>query len=150
MELENYIRFENKESVIAGLNGLEKDVQTQVVENLKTSGDEVRNKLRDSLPQAPTDTSHSAPGGVPFSQTGALKRKIQAKVLPLMLGEPISLLIYVSKKGFYGRMLEFGTSKMAARPWFFSGIKQMFPYLTESVDKALQEIVERRNRRTSK
>lgn len=147
MSLESYIKLENKETVIAALKAAENDVQQQVVNDLGKAGVEVRNKLRDSLPEAPGEDMHSTPGTAPYSQTGELKRKIQAKVMPLQLGEPVTLSIHVTKKGFYGRILEFGSSKMAARPWFFSGIAQAFPVLKDAVAEAVAKVIERRNKR---
>lgn len=138
--------LENKEAVLASLKGIEGDVQAEVVKQLSDAGLNVRNALRDSLPEAPAADTHSAPGSVPFSQTGETKAAIKARVLPLMLNEPITLKIYVTLKGFVGRMLEFGTSKMAARPWFFRGIQEKFPFLAGAVKSALDAVIERRNK----
>lgn len=145
MSAEALIQLQNKEAVLASLRGIEGDVQAEVVKKLGKGGLEVRNALRDSLPEAPAADQHSAPGGVPFSQTGETKEQIKARILPLMLNEPVTLKIYVTAKGFVGRMLEFGTSVMAARPWFFSGIMRMFPFLKDNVEQALAEVVKRRN-----
>lgn len=139
--------LQNKEAVMASLRSIEGDVQAEVVAQLKDGGLEVRNALRDSLVEAQGPDLHSTPGGVPFSQTGELKSKTHAKVEPLMVGEPVTLKIYVTAKGFWGRMLEFGTSKMAARPWFFSGIIRRFPFLRECVEAARDKVVERRNKK---
>jgi hypothetical protein len=144
---ESFIALTNKDAIIASLGGIEADVQNQVVKNLKDGGSRVKDALRDSLPDAWGVDAVSLPGGVPLSQTGELRSKIQATVLPLMLNEPVTLKIYVTMKGFYGRMLEFGTSKMAARPWFYDGIKRMFPFLAGNVETALAEVVARRNKK---
>lgn len=145
MGAESLVTLQNKEAVLASLRGIEGEVQAKVVTQLKDGGIEVRNALRDSLVDAPGPELHSSPGSVPFSQTGELKSKIHAKVEPLMMGEPVTLKIYVTAKGFWGRILEFGSSKMAARPWFYSGITRMFPFLKDNVEQALAEVVERRN-----
>ena len=142
-EFESFMRLENKDAVIASLQGIEGEVQANVVEKMKDGGQQVKESLRAGLPAG--SGQPSAPGGVPYSQTGELASKIQATVMPLMLGEPVSLKVYVTKKGFYGRMLEFGTSKMAARPWFFSGITQMFPFLKDQAEAAKNAVIARRN-----
>lgn len=147
MSAESLIQLQNKEAVLASLRGIEGDVQAQVVKNLGKGGLEVRNSLRDSLPEAGSLDVVSLPGGVPMSQTGELKSKIHARVEPLIMGEPITLKIFVSGKAFYARLLEFGTSKMAARPWFFSGIMRMFPFLKNNVEEALAAVVARRNKK---
>lgn len=135
--------LENKDAIIASLQGIEGEVQAQVVEKMKEGGSQVKESLRASLPAG--SGQPSAPGGTPYSQTGELASKIQATVLPLMLNEPVTLKVYVTKKGFYGRMLEFGTSKMAARPWFFSGIATMFPFLKDQAEAAKDAVIARRN-----
>jgi len=142
---ESFIALENKDAIIASLKAIEGDLQVQVVAKMKDGGDQVKEALRASLPAG--SGAPSAPGGTPYSQTGQLASKIQATVLPLMLNEPVTLKIHVTQKGFYGRMLEFGTSKMAARPWFFSGIATMFPFLKDQVSEALDAVVARRNAR---
>ena len=142
-DFQSFIQLENKDAVIASLQGIEGDIQANVVEKMKEGGTQVKEALRASLPAG--SGQPSAPGGVPYSQTGELQSKIQATVQPLMLNEPVTLRVYVTKKGFYGRMLEFGTSKMAARPWFFSGIATMFPFLKDQVSEALAAVVARRN-----
>lgn len=139
----SFIALENKDAVIASLKAIEGDVQVQVVEKMKDGGTQVKEALRASLPAG--SGQPSAPGGAPYSQTGLLASKIQATVLPLMLNEPVTLKIHVQQKGFYGRMLEFGTSKMAARPWFFSGVATMFPFLKDQAAEALAAVVARRN-----
>lgn len=145
MSFESFMALENKDAVIASLNGIQGDVQAGVVAKMKEGGQSVKEALRASL--SPGSGEPSAPGGVPYSQTGELQSKIQATVLPVMLNEPVTLKVYVTKKGFYGRMLEFGTSNMPARPWFFSGIMTTFPFLKDQVDAALAAVVARRNAR---
>lgn len=145
MSFESFMSCPNKDAVIASLQGIEGDVQANVVDKMKEGGSKVKEALRSSLPAGSGEPS--APGGVPYSQTGELQSKIQATVMPLMLNEPVTLKVYVTKKGFYGRMLEFGTSKMAARPWFYPGISNMFPFLKNQVSDALAQVVARRNAR---
>lgn len=145
MSFESFMSCPNKDAVIASLQAIPGDVQANVVEKMKEGGTQVKEALRASLPAGSGQSS--TPGGVPYSQTGELQSKIQATVLPLMLNEPVTLNIHVTKKGFYGRMLEFGTSKMAARPWFFSGIATMFPFLKDQVETAKDEVIARRNAR---
>lgn len=144
-DFESFMKLENKDAVIASLQAISGEVQAQVVEKMKEGGSQVKKSLRASLP--PGSGEPSSPGGVPYSQTGELASKIQATVMPLMLNEPITLKVHVTQKGFHGRMLEFGTSKMPARPWFFSGIAQMFPFLKDQVVAARDAVIARSNAR---
>lgn len=137
-------RFTNKDDIMASLAGMEGDIQTAVMEELKQASMEVRNKLKDSLPSGAGEPS--APGGQPYSQTGELKESIAAKVLPPLLGKPITAVVYVGNKGFYGRMLEFGTSKMAARPWFYPFLLRQDPAMRGAILEGLAKEIERRKK----
>jgi hypothetical protein len=164
MSFESFMALENKDAVIASLKQDFADVQVGVQETMAMNGVLIQKTLQDSLAPAPAG-SHSAPGAAPYSHEahtvksrsktsgktlsyeigGELKKSIHYKVLPLMLGEAITLKIYSTSLAFYGHMLEFGTSKMAARPWFFSGIQQMFPSLKSSIAARVNEVIERKN-----
>ena len=141
----NVFMLVNKDAVIASLQNDFEDIQTGVVEAMKTVGGEIKKGLQNKLQDAPDDKTSSSPGQAPFSKTGELKKGIRYAVLPLMLGEPITLKIWESWRGFYGHMLEFGTSKMPAHPWFFSGIIEMLPFLKTAVEARISEVVKRKN-----
>lgn len=145
-----FMLLENKEACIASLKKDFEDVQVGVVEAMKAAGAEIKKNLVNKIQDAPSEETHSTPGQTPFSQTGELKKNIRWAVLPLMLGEPITLKIWENWKSFYGHMLEFGTSKMAARPWFFSGIQETFPFLKSIVENRIEEVVKRKNELAAK
>ena len=136
--------FTNKVDVLKSFAGMEGDIQTSVIEGLKVTVMDVRNKLRDSLPDGSGEASTA--GGQPFSQTGQLKKNIKATVLPPMLGKPITAIVRTGKDGFYGRMLEFGTSNMAARPWFYNFLLKQNPAMRSSILAGLEREVSRRQR----
>lgn len=152
---ESFIKLENKEAVIADLESLKQEIQEGVIKQLKEGGQELTKGLKDSLPVAQMEadlaradtfeTITSAPGSAPMVQTGELRDSIFSKIMPLMLGEAITLKISTLKYGFYGRMLEFGTSKMAARPWFYSGLAKVAPHLKGRLESMLSKTVARRN-----
>ncbi len=152
---ESFLKLENKEAVIADLESLKQEIQEGVIKELKAGGHELTKGLKDSLPVAQTeadlassdteDTIVSAPGSAPMVQSEELRDSIFSKIMPLMLSEAITLKISTLKYGFYGRMLEFGTSKMAARPWFYSGLVKVAPYLKDRLEGMLSEMVKRRN-----
>ena len=58
----------------------------------------------------------SAAGDAPNSDTGALVRSVQVEIKPNA--------IYVGSKLNYAGHLEFGTSKMNARPWLFPALEK--------------------------
>lgn len=156
MSLDSYIKLENKEAVIASLNALNMEIQAGVIKGMKASGKEIVKEVKNSFPVAQTianmsrydrtETIVSIPGNTPMVQTGELRDSVYSKIMPLMLNEPITLKISHAKHAFYGHMLEFGTSKMAARPWFYNGVAKAAPFLKESLSKMLSEVVARRNK----
>jgi len=168
-EFESFMALQNKDAVIASLKQDFSDVQVGVQEIMAMNGVLIQKSLQDSLIPAPADT-YSAPGSAPFAHEahtvnsrsktsgkilsysigGELKKSIRYKILPLMLGEPITLKIYSTSLAFYGHMLEFGTSKMAARPWFFPGIQQMLPSLKGAIEARIDEVVKRKNKLSKK
>lgn len=164
-DFESFIALPNKDAVIASLKQDFADIQVGVQGTMAMNGALMQRSLQDSLNPAPTGI-HSAPGSAPFSHSprptkarhnvlrgmigGDLKKSIRFKVLPLMLGEPVTLKIYTTGAAFYDHMLEFGTSKMAARPWFFPGIQNMLPSLKGEIEKRMDEIVKGKNELSKK
>jgi len=142
MDFNSFMKLENKDAVIASLQSLEGDIQANVIKAMQEGGKEIKQHLKEKIKDAPEGVA-SAPGSAPFSQTGELKSGIRAKVLPPMLGEPITLKISVA--GFFAHMLEFGTSKMAARPWFYTGIAEKVPALFGQIRNTLSAVINRRN-----
>jgi HK97 gp10 family phage protein len=146
MALESYIKLENKEEVIASLIALQGDVQSKVFEGLAAAGKEVKADLKQSLRDSPGSETRSSPGSTPLNQTGELRAEIYSAMRKPMQGQPITLSIFVRGNVFYARMLEFGTSKMAARPWFYATIHKKFPMLKNVIADSLAKVVEYRNR----
>jgi len=146
-QLKSFIQLQNKAEIIASFGKIKGDIQDEVIKKMKVGGNEVKERLRAGFPVSTNPEQHSQPGSVPASQSGNLARKIQATVLPVMLNQPVTLNIHVTEKGFYGRMLEFGTSKMSARPWFYSGITKMFPMLRRATERAMADVIKNRNKR---
>lgn len=58
----------------------------------------------------------SAPGQYPASDTGLLMRSIRSELLPMQATVGTNLV--------YGQYLEFGTSRMAARPWLLPSFER--------------------------
>jgi len=155
------ITLKGKDELIAALNQVGADVQQGAVDALKGHGREVASALRNKLP----DGGVSSPGEPPHSQDSREKRNEKAKSpLPDIdlkssirwalkkaeLGKEIIVSVYVRFKGsnaFYGYMLEYGTSKMAARPFFWPTVKQLAPNATAKIDAVVKQAVRRFNAR---
>lgn len=76
----------------------------------------------------------SAPGQAPASDTGWLVNSINS-----YLGERLTALV-VAGRGLvsYARHLEFGTSKMAARPFMFPAVEQNREWITARLATAIR------------
>lgn len=61
----------------------------------------------------------SQPGGPPFSRSGNLRRNIVA----------IRNFVGVTRAAFYGRFVEFGTRRAAARPFLRPALERMRPFI---------------------
>lgn len=143
----SYVKLVNKEAVIASLQSLQSDMQEQVLAALTETGKDIKKHLKQKVGIS-GGGAPSAPGSPPARLTGELRNSVYAKVDPPELGKPITLRIAV--RAFFARMVEFGTSKMAARPFFYSGIAEKVPALRASVKAALAAVIADRNRRTHK
>lgn len=77
----------------------------------------------------------SAPGQFPMSDTGRLASNVES-----ILATPANIRAKVGTNIIYGAYLEFGTSKMAARPW----LQRSFRQAAEGVAKELKAKLEAR------
>ena len=68
----------------------------------------------------------SAPGEPPRKRTGTLQKSVAFEVSWMNLGEPV-FTVRVGTNVPYGRFLEYGTRKMAARPWLRPGLAEYLP-----------------------
>lgn len=141
-DFDSFIKLTNKEDVIASLKALEGDIQANVIKAMSAGGKEIKKQLKAEIGHS-AKGEPSTPGSAPHRLTGELRNSVYAKVEPPMLGEPITL--KVSIRAFFGRMLEFGTSKMAARPFFYTGVARAVPALFGKVREALAAEIRRRN-----
>lgn len=78
----------------------------------------------------------SAPGESPASDTGRLVNSINGTVETAKAEAVVKAGSGAVK---YARMLEFGTSKMAARPFFFPAVEKSRPWIIERLNKSLRD-----------
>ena len=78
----------------------------------------------------------SGPGEAPASDTGLLVNSIRGSVDKGALGQG-SLEGTVTVGVSYGKLLEFGTSKMAARPFLFPAFERSKNWIKERLTKAV-------------
>lgn len=82
----------------------------------------------------------SAPGEAPASDTGRLVNSINTEVSKSALESTVSAGSGAVK---YARMLEFGTTKMAARPFLFPALEKSKPFIRARFDQALSKTIDR-------
>ncbi|QDV34906.1 HK97-gp10 family putative phage morphogenesis protein [Tautonia plasticadhaerens] len=79
----------------------------------------------------------SAPGEAPASDTGNLTNSIQ--VDSSVKKENNELIATVSASAKYAKMLEFGTHKIAPRPFMFTALEKSKPFILERIAKAVND-----------
>lgn len=80
----------------------------------------------------------SAPGEPPKTDTGRLVASIDIETDTDRLGAAVGTGLR------YGRYLEFGTRKMAARPWLFPTFERLKPVITKRIANAIRKARPRR------
>lgn len=83
----------------------------------------------------------SAPGEPPKTDTGRLVSSIFAEVLPSGLEAEVGTTIK------YGKFLEFGTSKMGARPWLHPAFERQKPRIRKRLEQEFQKANQRAAKR---
>lgn len=139
------IALQGREELIAALNRLGADVQTGAADTLKGHGRDVAAAIRAKLPE---DETVSKPGEAPHTHTGGLAKSIGYALRKAELGKEIVVSVFVrfsTGNGYYGHMLEYGTSKIAARPFFWPTIKALAPNAKERIDSVIKKAVRRFN-----
>ncbi len=151
------ISLKGKTELIAALNRLGADVQVGAAEALQGHGKDVTKALRAALPEGGV----SKPGEAPHSQKTRAERSERGKksgpVVDLKgsihwvlrkaeLGKEIIVSVYVRFKGsngFYGHMLEYGTSRVAARPFFWPTVLRLTPDAAAKIDAVIKKAVKK-------
>ena len=82
----------------------------------------------------------SAPGEAPASDTGRLVNSINTELETTALTSTVSAGSGIVK---YARALEFGTRKVAARPFLFPALERSKPWIKDRFDRALDKVIDR-------
>ena len=110
------------------INDVAMDTQNEAVRGIQRGPANGRTYKRGTV----THTA-SAPGQFPMSDTGRLASNVES-----ILATPANIRAKVGTNIIYGAYLEFGTSKMAARPW----LQRSFRQAAEGVAKKLKAKLE--------
>ena len=112
------------EQVLSELGRLRNSIEEGTAEELKLQGKEMVKILKTVVPK----------------KSGNLKKSIKWKLYD-EYGEPLKLMVNITRRAFYGYFLEYGTSKQAARPFFFRNMLQHFPTVKKNIEKRMRQIV---------
>lgn len=122
---------------LADLTGDANDVMLEVVTRV---ANDTRTEAVQGIQRGPAtgqqraDGSRaSAPGQYPMSDTGRLANSVEAK-----LPTASNMTAMVGTNVIYGRYLEFGTSRMAARPWLLPSFNKAKDGVEIKLKKAIE------------
>ena len=140
------IKVKGVKKALQSLKALEKDLEEPFREVIKGGAQLIRGEAIKSIQTGPKSgrtyekynprRTHkaSAPGQAPASDTGNLVRNIVVK-------QENPDLVKVESNATYSSFLEFGTSKMLARPFLFPATERSRPKIVQAVfNKVKQEI----------
>lgn len=140
------IKVKGIKKALDSLKNLEKEIEVPLQEVILGGGQLIRSEAVKSIMSGPksgriyekynprrTHTA-SAPGQAPASDTGNLVSQIQVK-------SPNKNEVNVESGASYSKFLEFGTSKMLARPFLFPAFEKSRPKITQAVfNRIVKEI----------
>ncbi len=106
--------------------GVQKAVRKSSIERVGKAALEVEREAKLSMRAGggvpPVD--RSSPGEPPFVQLGILRASIQSAKLE---GDEPAYVVGPTKAAAYGKLLEFGTARMAPRPFMFPALLLVIP-----------------------
>ena len=136
-------KFSGVEDATKALEKVKEDLEKDMKEVLLGGGQLIRGEAVRSIQQGsksgktykkynPTRTHKaSAPGEAPASDTGFLVSNIRVK-------EQKDVVV-VSSEASYSKFLEFGTSKMLARPFLFPAFEKSKPKIAEVIFRKIKQ-----------
>lgn len=140
-------KFSGVEDATKALEKVKEDLEKDMKEVLLGGGQLIRGEAVRSIQQGsksgktykkynPTRTHKaSAPGEAPASDTGFLVSNIRVK-------EQKDVVV-VSSEASYSKFLEFGTSKMLARPFLFPAFEKSKPKIAEVIFRKIKQSLDR-------
>ena len=140
-------KFSGVEDATKALEKVKEDLDQDMKEILLGGGQLIRGEAVRSIQQGsksgktykkynPTRTHKaSAPGEAPASDTGFLVSNIRVK-------EQKDVVV-VSSEASYSKFLEFGTSKMLARPFLFPAFEKSKPKIAEVIFRKIKQSLDR-------
>jgi HK97 gp10 family phage protein len=140
-------KFSGVEDATKALEKVKEDLDKDMKEILLGGGQLIRGEAVRSIQQGsksgktykrynPTRTHKaSAPGEAPASDTGFLVSNIRVKEQKDV--------VMVSSEASYSKFLEFGTSKMLARPFLFPAFEKSKPKIAEVIFRKIKQSLDR-------
>ena len=140
-------KFSGVEEATKALEKVKEDLEKDMKEVLLGGGQLIRGEAVRSIQQGsksgktykrynPTRTHKaSAPGEAPASDTGFLVSNIRVK--------DQKDLVQVRSEASYSKFLEYGTSKMLARPFLFPAFEKSKPKIAEVIFRKIKQSLDR-------
>ena len=159
--MERYHGLKGKDELLKRLSELGGDVTAGATGVLKSVGQDTAKAIKDEIPEAPVQGEPSKPGAVPYEQDTRehrkdgdsnieLKRSIRWQLMKQSFGNKLTVRVFshfpgISKTSFYAYMIEWGTSKMPARPFFWPAIMRMVPKAQDQIKEHIAKAIRRFN-----
>lgn len=127
----------------SGVNELKKTFNAFAVQLGPDGPPEMRERVKDILMPTAEKLRDTAKSLAPF-RTGRLRNAIVAERSP---SGKQGVNVFVKKRtkdggAWYGRLVEKGTSKMAAKPFFRPAIRAIRPQVVPDISKGLKSLIE--------
>lgn len=135
------VRIEGAAEIQKVLDTLPKRIQGKVmVAALRAGGNEIRKDAKARVP------IRSEPGPKPLkkgSRRGRLPGFLRASIIVRKVPGADMIEVGSSKRAWYGRLLEFGTRYMSARPWLRPAFDEKGPAALAKIGESLRKNIER-------
>lgn len=128
------IKIERGRGLEARLRRVSRDLERTLSQALLEAGEEVRAEAR-ALLDEPGGGRPSAPGEPPRRDTGRLRDSVFVRPAARGPGAEVGCGLD------YGAHLEFGTRRMAARPWLAPALEAARPRVRARLARAVQEVL---------
>jgi phage gpG-like protein len=128
-ELQNAVFIAPAQEVLLGALEIQTDAKRSIAEHQSSLRTETRYNPK-------REQEVSEPGHAPNSDLGKLAQSVEVDF------DPEKVIATTGTNLLYGKSLELGTAKMAARPWLFPAFQRNVQKIRDNIARALQSAIQ--------